>query len=198
MNRGARLAWRLLRAPFAWLGPGAASSGSAVYRRTWLLIVAAMIVANAAGAAVVWATTRVRLHGDGVVEVERPVLGGSHRMVQAVEGGGPVVVLGKPARPPGGERAAGVRVRRVATTLAPGAVRVLGHAGERPQGVALGSARVVVAIGRGIGGFDIILEGERRPAGVDNCILAASVVDQAGRQGCGRGDREFQNVAFHD
>jgi adenylate cyclase len=54
MNRVARMVWRILRAPFAWLGPEAASSGRSVFRRTRTLLRAAGIVANVAGIVVVF------------------------------------------------------------------------------------------------------------------------------------------------
>ena len=54
MNRVARTVWRILRAPFAWLGPEAASSGRSVFRRTRTLLRAAGIVANVAGIVVVF------------------------------------------------------------------------------------------------------------------------------------------------
>jgi adenylate cyclase len=49
-----RRAWRILRAPLAWLGPQAARSGKAVARRTQLLLLLAIGVANMAGAIVVF------------------------------------------------------------------------------------------------------------------------------------------------
>jgi adenylate cyclase len=55
LKQFARTAWRLVTSPFAWLGPEAAKSGPAVYRRTWLFMAAAVIIANAAGAVVVFA-----------------------------------------------------------------------------------------------------------------------------------------------
>ena len=54
MNRVARTTWRILRAPFAWLGPEAASSGRSVFRRTRVLMTAAGIVANLSGIVVVF------------------------------------------------------------------------------------------------------------------------------------------------
>src|SRR4029453_11944482 len=54
MNGLAHLAWRPRRSPFAGLGPGAAESGAAVYRQTRLLLAAAVIIANTAGAVVVF------------------------------------------------------------------------------------------------------------------------------------------------
>ncbi len=49
-----RRAWKILRAPLAWLGPQAASSGAAVARRTQALLFLAIGVSNMAGAIVVF------------------------------------------------------------------------------------------------------------------------------------------------
>jgi adenylate cyclase len=50
----ARTAWRILRSPFAWLGPEAAGSGRSLFRRTWLLLTIGVLFANFAGAVVVF------------------------------------------------------------------------------------------------------------------------------------------------
>ncbi len=49
-----RRAWRIARAPLAWLGPQAARSGAAVARRTQILLLLAIGAANMAGAIVVF------------------------------------------------------------------------------------------------------------------------------------------------
>lgn len=56
--RGRRIAGQALRgvtAPLRWLGPQAASSAASVERRTLVLIMLAMVVANLAGAVAVFA-----------------------------------------------------------------------------------------------------------------------------------------------
>jgi hypothetical protein len=52
--RLARHLWRLVRAPFALLGPGAARSGRSVYRRTWLLLTFSVVISNVVGAVIVF------------------------------------------------------------------------------------------------------------------------------------------------
>ena len=54
MHRVARTVWKILRAPFAWLGPEAASSGPSLLRRTRTLLTITAIVANFAGVVVVF------------------------------------------------------------------------------------------------------------------------------------------------
>ena len=54
VHRIARTAWSILRAPFVWLGPEAATSGPSLLRRTRALLTITAIVANFSGVVVVF------------------------------------------------------------------------------------------------------------------------------------------------
>jgi electron transfer flavoprotein alpha subunit len=105
----------------------------------------------------VWAVDAVRLAEDGGVEADRVVLGGSHRLVHHVAGDRGAVVMAKPTGGAADRSAATGEVEVVAHSAAVPAdrVRVLAAAtAASREGVPLAAARIVVSIGRGIGGPD--------------------------------------------
>lgn len=112
-------------------------------------------VVAARGAALAWGVDSV-LAGDGWV-TRRTVIGGNARVEQTFAGDGLLVVLAKPAgdtaRIPGTVPAI---VERATVTLGAGAVRVLRSAPSPAASVLLTAARVVVAVGRGVGGAERI------------------------------------------
>ena len=69
-----RRAWKIVRAPLAWLGPQAAKSGAAVARRTLALLLVAIGVANFAGAAVVFVFAVFVLPTPDVEDETGPIL----------------------------------------------------------------------------------------------------------------------------
>jgi electron transfer flavoprotein alpha subunit len=108
------------------------------------------------GAAVVWAVDRISFDFSAVL-ADRVVLGGSHRLVHRIDPrAGMTIVLAKPIsadnrlaqRPPA--------VTVAPTPFVPARVRVRAIESRELDGsaVVLPAARVVVCIGRGIGGAD--------------------------------------------
>lgn len=102
----------------------------------------------------VWAVDALSVSDEGALVADRVVLGGSHRLVHELEAGLGAIVMVKPTS------AASSQARAAKTTalaeheaeLPEGRVRVLSAAPSRRSGAGLGAARVILSIGRGIGG----------------------------------------------
>lgn len=103
---------------------------------------------------VIWAVDALAVSEAGVITADRIVLGGSHRLVHEVAGGSGAIVMAKPTssasdqdRPP---RLAEVVEHRAEP--AEGRVRVISGTSTPRVGAGLGAARIILSIGRGIGG----------------------------------------------
>lgn len=105
-------------------------------------------------APVVWAIDALR-EGDATLHADRIVLGGGHRLVHSLPGDEAVVVLGKPSRPASarqGMPADAPLVVDVHPEVPAPRVDVRRQERTGTGGVPLAGARVVVSVGRGIGG----------------------------------------------
>lgn len=122
-----------------------------------------------------WAADRVAVAHDGVT-ITRPVLGGTHRMHQHVDRGGAVISV----KVAGGEWSRSLpetrldvsdtsRLRVTANEAGAGAAHSPG------EGVLLSGAKVIVSVGRGIGGPDAVTR-YRELAAVAGAALGASRV----------------------
>jgi len=104
----------------------------------------------------VWAIDAIEVDG-GILRADRVVLGGSHRLVHEVGVAAGVLVLAKPTLPASAQdrsRSAPADVTTLDVTAAAPRVRVLEASSDAAAGVPLNAARVVVSVGRGIGGAD--------------------------------------------
>ncbi|MER7498655.1 electron transfer flavoprotein subunit alpha/FixB family protein [Nonomuraea pusilla] len=119
----------------------------------------------------VWQVDALRRTPDGGIEVERAVMGGSHRLTQRVPPGQPVIVLARPL-PVEVEPGRPV-VERSALSAGPSALEIVPLEPAAGGASRLAGARVVVSVGRGIGGRDQ-LGRYRRLADVAGAALGAS------------------------
>ncbi|TYB42223.1 electron transfer flavoprotein subunit alpha/FixB family protein [Actinomadura chibensis] len=120
---------------------------------------------------VAWAVERLGRAPDGAIEAERPVLDGGHRLVQRLPAG-PVIVLARPG--PGPETVGTPVLEHSDAASGPSALTVRpldGGPAEPARGLA--GARVVVSVGRGVGGPDAVAR-YRRLAELTGAALGAS------------------------
>ncbi len=106
------------------------------------------------GASLVWAVNEVRTH-PASLEVDRVTLGGSHKLVHAVEAPGLAVLLTRGERPLSARQRTTSRPAVATLYLEPpmSRTRVVKRALSPNNGLApLQGARIVVSVGRGIGG----------------------------------------------
>lgn len=129
----------------------------------------------------VWAIDALRLHECGGIEADRVVLGGSHRLVHRLPT--TAVVMAKPLQ---GASRQGRQRAQLADVVVHGAqgpvsrVHVLESGESHTAGVPLAGARIVVSVGRGIGGPERV-DAFRELAGRVGAALGASrVVVDAG------------------
>jgi electron transfer flavoprotein alpha subunit len=132
-------------------------------------------------AAVVWAVTAVRSVA-GVVEADRITLGGSHHLVHKVEkgkaffltrGSVPASATRTPAKPPSVEE---IKV----DSPAPSRIRILQRAGSSDEKIPLQGSRIVLSVGRGIGGPDQIPLYEELASELKAALGASRVVVDSG------------------
>jgi electron transfer flavoprotein alpha subunit len=115
-----------------------------------------------------WAAEHVDVADDRVT-INRPILGGTHRMTQQVDGGAVVSV-----KVAGGDHT-GALPQTLLDLSATSQVRITGDVADQQAGASLTCAKVIVSVGRGIGGPDNVAR-YRELADLAGAALGASRV----------------------